>query len=116
MNEENDEIEEIGLETCSACNGKKFVRINYQGSNSRMTVKIGGFNLDMPICPKCNGKGKVNWLVNVFEKEDEEINWFRGMSMSSGFSGTSGCTDHHEKRECYKTKSSKNWNGGKVRR
>jgi hypothetical protein len=116
MNEEIDEIEEIGLETCSACNGKKYVRINYQGSINSIKIKICGFDLNMPVCPKCDGKGKVNWLKNIFEKEDEEINWFRGMSMSSGFSGTSGSFDEHEKWNSNKTKPSKNWNGNKVRR
>jgi len=75
--------EEIGFETCSECDGRGYT--NTDNGNRYILVRIGGFDFYRMECKKCDGRGKITWLENVFVEQKETSvsetwkynDWFR---------------------------------------
>ena len=51
-----------GVETCSCCNGK-----GYRPANNLVLYEF---------CPKCKGKGRVDWVTNIVLNQSFNINNF----------------------------------------
>ena len=65
---------------CDKCNGEGYIGIQSETemialeSNGIITKIPGQMKFEYVICPKCIGTKKVNWIENIFGKQQER-NW-----------------------------------------